>query len=185
MSDFIDQEFGELSPEQELRLFLEACRQEYLEDTHNPLSAFEAIAFIAAYWWREESEPSDGEVSVPWWAIEVLAAGFNILRQAAADGRTTTLGESFNLEGGGQGKPPKIKQHLRRQRDRLTALNIAFHVHHGSTVEKAIDAVAEHARLQPKSLWSIWSEYGVQALRTIANHLTRKTSRSGGSDAQS
>lgn len=158
--------------------FLAAYYIAFLSDTKNPQPAFQALAAVASYWW-EEGEPSPtAMVKLPWWVIDVLASGYMLYQDAAEAGRTTTLGEAYNLEGGGQGKEPRIKQKLRFHRDLHIALYIAKRADDGVSREQAIAEMADHLQMGESTIRRIWSKYKDRAPGYLAHLQTLNASRS-------
>ena len=102
--------------------------------------------------------------------------------QAKGSGRTTTLGEAFGLEGGGQGITPILKKTFKSDRNRKIALSIAIKIDGGISVEEAVNLVADEYDLSEKTIWPIWSNNKELVQSSLKNFLTLKTSGSDESD---
>ena len=110
---------------EDLEAFLAMCEAEFQQDTHNALPAFEALTYCVAYHWGKKRRPK--ELKLPWWAAEVLCAGYylNYKDQAQTD-NPVSLGKAYNMEAQVQGEEPAIAKFLRRLRDRRIAIMIAL-----------------------------------------------------------
>ena len=151
-------------------------------DRTNSLPALDAIAQIAAFKWRQEAAGKkplapDQLVSVPWWAIQTIAAAYC---QYAIDGLKMPpikLGKAFQIEASGRGRRPRLRKWMQMKRDHRCAVGIALRHVKGTSVEKAIDEVSEVLGLSRERLWQIWGEHKDRALeiarrvRNIANSL--------------
>jgi hypothetical protein len=78
------------------------------------LAAFEGLAIIAGCWRGygafEGPVPSNTDVlPVPWWIIDTVGSGWIEHRTNAPPRKT--LGETLNIEGGGQGRRPAALSH--------------------------------------------------------------------------
>jgi hypothetical protein len=138
---------------------LQACRRRFETDTSNPLPAFQAVSLVAARHWHEENKESPEYAQVPMWAVEVIAAGFCIYREAAEAGQGMTLGEAFGIKGVGRGKWPRLKRDLQQDRDRKIALAVALKLPECKSVEDAVFDVAEEWDLSSDRVWHIWTEH--------------------------
>ncbi len=156
------------SRDQDLPHFLAMLESEFHRDTSNTLPAFEAVNLIASHLWeRDQSSPEF--VSVPWWTVEVLAMGYNIYRDGALSNAPLKLGEAFGLEGGGQGKQPRIQQSLQKLRDIRIAGAIAFNSAEGVKIEAALQEQADLTQLSVGQIRRIWEENREQAENAVKN----------------
>ena len=91
-------------------------------------ASFEALAVIGGYWRGYGQNPppkpdAADMVSVPFWVVETLGAGWVKHIHHAPTGQT--LGETLKLEGGGQGQRPKVQNWKRWFRDLRLAFRVA------------------------------------------------------------
>src|SRR3954471_14296254 len=128
--------------EQDLAIFLKMLEERFQEDTSDPLPAFEALNYIAAYVWQSE-DSSLQALQIPWWVVHALATGFNIYRRSAETTTPMTLGEAYSLEGGGQGKVPRVQRAVRELRDIRIAIAIAQAQEAGGKIEAALQNQAD------------------------------------------
>jgi hypothetical protein len=171
----LEEQAWPLSPEQDLAFFLTSLEEQFRLDPTNKLPAFEALAIIAAYVWQTD-EPSPTTVPVPWWVVDVLAFDFNKYRDAARSNARMTLGEAYQLEGGGQGKAPRVKLALSRIRDIRISTRIAFAQANGIKIEAALQQMADRTGLSLARVREIWELYRERATSSVRNFQTRKTS---------
>ena len=162
--------------------YMSAWRSKFENDPTNILPAIKGLQSVASYYWQFPDEQGSDSVGVPFWVVEVLSEGFFRYENARSADRTTTLGEAFGLEGGGQGKQPKLKEQRTIVRDRNIALSIAMQIAEELTVEEAVNLVAEQHSLSEKTVWPIWSKYKDLAQSSLNNYQTLKTSGSDESD---
>jgi hypothetical protein len=164
----IDPAFNKLSRDKELEIRLDTLYQAFRRDRSHALPALEAIGAIAALEWGRE----DGleripttRVAVPWWVVNVLADGFASYAVARAQGLTTTLGEAYRIEGGGQGKNPKVTQSAKELEDMRLVMGIGVRIQQGMTVRVAIEAmIAENlTSLSFDRVEKIWAKHSEKA----------------------
>src|SRR6266700_3974465 len=77
--------------EQDLAIVLTMLEERFQSDKSNPMPAFEALGYIAAYVWRKGESPPRN-LPILWWAIDVVAAGFFNYRDSAGLVTPMTLG---------------------------------------------------------------------------------------------
>lgn len=168
LRESIDAAFNELSPAEELEEKLDTLHQMFRSDRSHVLPAFEAIQMIAACEWGREDGleriPMSG-VEVPWWVVQALAIGFNRYTDARVNGRITKLGEAYGLEGGGQGKLPRVTQSARELSEQRLAMGIAKREQQGMALHDAIEAVIAEtgSSLSFKRVEEIWAKYSAHA----------------------
>jgi hypothetical protein len=161
--------------EQDLAIFLTMLEDRFRKDRSDPLPAFEALSYVAAYVWRNENS-STRMLPIPWWVVQALAIGFSIYRDSAETSTPMTLGESFNLEGRGQGKEPRVQRAMRELRDIRIATAIALARAAGGKIEAALQDQAQKTRLSIGQVERIWEKNREQAVNAVHNLQTRKTS---------
>src|SRR5262249_28927690 len=151
--------------------FLAMLEAQFKQNSTSPLPAFEAVNYIASYVWQiGKSEPAS--VSVPWWAVQALAIGFNKYHDAAQSRAPITLGEAYKLEGGRQGRPPAIQRRMQELRDIRIALAIALVREKEGKIEAVLQEQAERAQLSLGRTRRIWEKYRKRAIRAVANFRT-------------
>jgi hypothetical protein len=161
--------------EQDLAGFLTMLEKRFRSDTSDPLPAFEAIGYIAAYVWKTE-RPSPSTLQIPWWVVETLAIGFMKYRESAGSSTPMTLGEAYQLEGRGQGKQPRIQRGLRQLRDIRIATAIASAKANGIKIEAALQEQANKTKLSIGQVRRIWEANRRRASSAVRNFRTRITS---------
>jgi hypothetical protein len=158
--------------DQDLSAFLECLREKFKEDGKNTIPAFEAISLVAARRWKAEKTAPDS-VSVPWWALEVIASGFCIYRDSASSTEPISIGEAYNLEGAGLGKRPKIADYLREIRDIRIALSIALGEQEDIKIESLLQVQADETKLSAGYVRSIW-EANQEHARNVVKKIRRR-----------
>lgn len=162
--------------EEELELFL-AMQKAFLDaDPSSALPAFQAIAYVASYYWQGDSAQVPNEVTVPGWLIETIATGFLRYADAIETASPLRFGEAFGLEGARQGVEPAIKPDLRHLRDIRIALLVAKDERAGTKIEAALQACAEQTGLSLSHVRRVWGAHREQARRCLQNLAGRKTS---------
>jgi hypothetical protein len=164
-----------LSLEQDLAAFLRMLEKRFRSDMSDPLPAFEALGYIAAYVWKTE-KPSPCTLPIPWWVVETLAIGFMKYRESAESTAPVTLGEAYQLEGRGQGKEPRIQRGLRQLRDIRIATAIASAKTDGIKLEAAFQEQANKTKLSVAQIRRIWETNHRRASSALRNLRTRITS---------
>lgn len=162
----------------ELDWYLRTAFAQFSTDSTNPLFAFDGLSYIAAYHWADKEPSPEDSVAVPWWVIDVIAAGYQIYWDAALEGRSTTLGQAYGIESHGQGKQRRIATKLHELRDYRIALAVADIVKGGRRVEGAIAAVASEFKLGESTVWRAWR----RSARALAGTLVVPTIKTSGSD---
>ncbi len=165
-----------LSPEEELDLYVDMERERFLKDPSHALPAFNALGYIAAKLWSPDGPTGDEFVRMPVWVLETLAEGFFRYRDAAKDGTAKTLGEAYCIEGGGQGKEPKILKDLRVLRDIRLATAIAIRNSQGEKIEALIHEMAERNGLSVGQVRRIWQSRRERAKSAVSNFRKRRSS---------
>jgi hypothetical protein len=125
------------------------------------------MGLIAAYYWDgEESEP-EHDVAVPWWVVQTLAIGFKTYEDSLGELAPKTLGETLGLEGGAQGKRPKMGAALQLRRDIRIALRIAIEEAIGVKIDSLVRELAVEAGLSDAQIRRIWSEKQAHARELV------------------
>lgn len=158
-----------LSAETELQLFLEMSREYFEKDRSTTLHAFQAIGYLTTYFWQLNEGKEPQEVSVPYWIIKALGIGWMNYREAFSEGRTTTLGEAYGLEGGGQGKSKKIRNLDLEIRDIRVAAKLASEISQGTSVTSAISDMANTLGVSEETIRRIWKRLGRKAKQVVKN----------------
>ncbi len=178
------EELGVEMTNEDLRtVFVDAHRAHFELDTTNPLPAFDALSSIVSYWWERHEVPESGTISIPWWAGEIIAWGYQIYRTAHLEGRSTKLGEAYGIEGGGQGKQPRIRRHMRVSKDRDLALWVALELEKNSTYENAVAETAERCGVSESNIARAWRDLGEPVKERLRQFRRGQTSRSVDSDS--
>jgi len=157
-----------LSLEQDLAVFLIMLEEQFRADRSDPLPAFEALSYFASYVWQTE-EPSTHTLPIPWWVVQALAIGFKKYRDTAESTAPITLGEAYKLEGGGQGKEPRIQRALRQLRDIRIATAIAQATVAGVKIEAVLKEQADNTRLSVGQVRRIWEKNRRRAINAVRN----------------
>ncbi len=84
-----------------------------------------------------------------------------------------TLGEAYGLEGGGQGKEPRIQRSLRQLRDIRIATAIARAGMKGVKIEAALQEQADETRLSVGQVRRIWESNRDRAASAVRNFQRR------------
>lgn len=159
----------QLPAEVELQVFLSMAREQFESDRSTALHAFLAIGYLTSYDWRIESREEPQEISVPYWIMKALGIGWMNYREANSAKRTTTLGEAYNIEGGGQGKSKKVKNLDFEFRDFRIATKIAIDHSNGSTITAAKSDVSNLLGLSEETINRIWKKMGKKAKQAVKN----------------
>lgn len=173
----------EMTSEDLRTVFVDAYRAHFELDTTNPLPAFDALSSLVVYWWERDEVPESGTINVPWWAGEIIAAGYQIYRAAHKEGRSTKLGEAYGIEGGGQGKQPRIRRHMRVSKDRDLALWVALELEKNSTYENAVAETVERCGVSESKIARAWRDLGEPVKERLRQFRRGQTSRSADSDS--
>ena len=155
-----------LSEEETFALMLDTQRQCFQADKTNSLPAFHAMACLLSYIWRKDENTPD-RVSVPYWVVEVIGKGFMRYMDSAASGQTVGFGQAMQIEGGGQGKPPRIVQYLKEVGDMRIAQQIAVAKQAGVKVEAAVQDAADAYNLNHQTIRDIWSRLAGHAQKQL------------------
>jgi len=172
----------EIAGEDLRTVFVDLYRAHFELDTTNPLPAFDALSSIVSYWWERHEVPESGMINIPWWAGEFIAAGYQIYRKAHRERRSTKFGEAYGVEGGGQGKQPRIRKHMRVSKDRDLALWVALELEKNGTNENAIAATAERSNVSESNVARAWSDWGASVQERLQRFRRDQASRSVDSD---
>ena len=172
----------EIAGEDLRTVFVDAHRAHYERDKTNPLPAFDALSSIVCYWWERHEVPKNGMVCIPWWACEIIAAGYQTYRAAHIERRSTKFGEAYGVEGGGQGKPPRIRKHMRVTKDRDLALWVALELEKNGTYENAVAATVERCGVSESNVARAWSDWGETVEERLRQFRRDHASRSDDSD---
>ncbi len=165
-----------LTRPEELILYLQMQRQLFEADRSNALPAFEALTYIATEIWGNGETPRDCAVTIPLWIVETLAEGFLRYRDAAENGPSKTFGEAYGIEGGGQGKEPRISIEIRKLRDIRLATTIASRKEQGIKIEASIQKMSEETELSCSQVRRIWQKHRKEAVSAVRNLKTRVSS---------
>ena len=158
------------------RVFLDAYKAHFEQDTTNPLPAFDALESVIGYWWESGDEPKDGVVEVPYWALEIFVRGYHQYKDAHERRERMHFGEAFGIEGGGQGKQPRIRRHMVEGKDRNIALWIALDQEQGISREQAIANAAERIGVSEAAADCADRRFRDDATRQLERHRARSTS---------
>jgi hypothetical protein len=153
--------------EQDLAVFLHLAREFFEAKPTSPLPAFEVLNYIACYYWRSDRTPET--VSVPFWAVEVIASGYNLYREGhtGSSKAKPKFGEALGLEGGGQGKRPRIQDALNFRRNIRIAIHIVLLEEQGWKIEAALQKIADDSGIHPNTIRNVWAERAEQARRAL------------------
>jgi hypothetical protein len=151
-------------------------RQLFEADRSHALPAFDALTYIVAEIWGNAETPRDCDVTIPLWIVETLVEGFLRYRDAAESGRSVTFGEAYGIEGGGQGKEPRISIEFRKLRDIRVVTTIAFRKEQGIKIEASIQEMSEKTGLSRSQVRRIWQKHRKQAVSAVRNLKTRVSS---------
>ena len=162
------------APENELELCLDILRQQFETNPSHTLPAFEALTAIVSHAWLHDEHPPT--VTVPWWTAEILCEGFMRYRDSALTAAPITLGEAYGIEGGGQGKQPKIQESLRELRDIRIATGVAMREAEGQKIEAALQDAADASGLSLSHVRRIWENNRDHARSSWKNFTTLRTS---------
>lgn len=173
----LDDENLPLTPEQELELFLQMEYERFRANPSNALPAFSALAYATTgHWQNKQTNSSKHTITLPIWVAEVLTEGFLRYFNAAEENSFISFGEAYRVEGGGQGKPPKILKEEKETRDIRIATMIAQHKLAGIKLESAFHELAAKTGLSRDHIRHIWEKHRKKALSALQNLRTRKTS---------
>ena len=164
-------------------VFIDLYRAQFELDTTNPLPAFDALSSLVAYWWERHEVPESGTISIPWWAGEIIAAGYQTYCADQKEVRITKFGEAYGIEGGGQGKHPRIRRHMRVSKDRDLALWVALELEKNSTYENAVAETAERCDVSESNIARAWHDWGELVKELLQKFRRGQTSRSVDSDS--
>jgi len=170
-----DEDWPWTRPE-ELHLYLQMQRQLFEANRSHALPAFDALTYIVTEIWDNAETPRDCAVTIPLWIVETLAGGFLRYRNAAESGRSVTFGEAYGIEGGGQGKEPRILIEFRKLRDIRVVTTIAFRKEQGIKIEASIQEMSEKTGLSRSQVRRIWQKHRKQAVSAVRNLKTRMSS---------
>lgn len=116
---------SELAENEELVLHNFARFIQYEKDA-SVLHALDAILATNALVHSEGQDNPHLLVRVPLWALNAISGRYASYSDAHIEDRSTKFGEAFGVEGGGQGKPPKIRSHLKEARNRSLCMTVAY-----------------------------------------------------------
>ena len=165
-----------LTRPEELSLNLEMQRQRFEADRSHALPAFDALTYIVTEIWHNGETPRDCDVTIPLWIVETLAIDFLRYQDAAENGHSMTFGEAYGIEGGGQGKEPRILIEKRELRDIRLVTTIASRKEQGIKIEASIQEMSEETDLSCSQVRRIWQKHRTQAVTAIRNLKTRVSS---------
>ncbi len=157
----LDNEPWPRTDKEDLKAFLSMCEAEFQQDTRNALPAFEALTYCVAHHWRKNRHPK--ELKLPWWAAEVLCAGYLTYKDQAQTNNPVSLGQAYNIEAQAQGKGRAVATSLRRLRDLRIALAIALLREEGWKMEAALEKTYQEVGLSITQIKRIWRKYGKRA----------------------
>lgn len=147
--------------EEDLEAFLAMCEAEFRQDTRNALPAFEALSYCVAPHWQNDEPPK--AIELPWWAAEVLCAGYQVYKDSAESKNPVSLGQAYNMEAQAKGKEPAIAKFLRRVRDRRIAVRIAQLREEGWKLEAVFEQARQENDLSLTQIKRIWRQHGRRA----------------------
>lgn len=165
-----------LTRPEELSLNLQMQRQRFEADRSHALPAFDALTYIVTEIWGNAETSRDCDVTIPLWIVGTLAEGFLRYQDAAERGHSMTFGEAYGIEGGGQGKEPRILIEMRKLRDIRIATTIAFRKEHGIKIEASFQEMSKKTDLSCSQVRRIWQKHRKQAVRSVRNLKTRMSS---------
>lgn len=166
-----------LTPEQDLELFLQMEYERFRSDPSHALPAFNALAYATTgLWQNQQTHSSEDAITLPIWVAEVLTNGFLRYSKAAEENRFITLGEAYGIEGGGQGKLPRILNAAKELRDIRLATTVAQRKLDGIKLEAALQEMVDATGLSLGQVRRIWEKHRKKALSMLKNLRTRKTS---------
>ncbi len=87
-----------------------------------------------------------------------------------------TFGEAYGIEGGGQGKEPRISIDIREDRDIRIATTIASRKEQGIKIEASIQKMREETELSCSQVRRIWQRHRKEAVSAVRNLKTRVSS---------
>ena len=157
-----------LTRSEELIFYLQMQRQRFEADRSNVLPAFGALTYIVTDFWHNAETPRDCDVTIPLWTLETIAEGFLRYQDAAESGHSVTFGEAYGIEGGGQGKEPRISIERRELRDIRLVTTIAFRKEQGIKIEASIQKMSEETDLSCSQVRRIWRSTGSKPLAPFA-----------------
>lgn len=155
--------------EQDLTVFLATAREAFEADSSNPLPAFEALGYVASYHWRKDEAPET--VTIPFWAVEVIVQGYKQYQAShtGSGGTRLKFGEAFQIEGRGQGKRPRVHEHLKQLRDIRLAIHLVLLEEQGWKIEAAIQELADRTGIHHSTIRDIWARHADQARKALRN----------------
>lgn len=165
-----------LTRPEELSLNLEMHRQLFEADRSHALPAFFALTYIVTEIWHNGETPRDCDVTIPLWIVETLAKGFLRYQNAAENGHSMTFGKAYGIEGGRQGKEPRISIELRKLRDIRLVTTIALSKEQGIKIEASIQQMSEETDLSCSQVRRIWQKHRIHAVSSVRNLKTRISS---------
>lgn len=162
------------SLEEELEFNLELARFKFDQDRSTALAAFQALNYLVGYWWQRGKQPLEDTVPLPWWAAEVLAEGYLRYQETVSSVAPKTLGETFGMEGGGQGKERRIKADVRELRDIRIAIKLSMLLEDGVPKQAALQRLATEADLSADRIEKIWDNKSKKAREVLSNFRNRR-----------
>jgi hypothetical protein len=101
--------------------------------------------------------------------VEVIAAGYHLYQEGhtGSSKAKPTFGEALGLEGGGQGKRPRIQDALNFRRNIRIAIHIVLLEEQGWKIEAALQKIADDSGIHPNTIRNIWAERAEQARRAL------------------
>ena len=160
---------------------LAAWRADFESDSSSALPAFWALAHCVAAQWTKVDQDDPAMIQLPYWAAQAVAIGFNNYREACESGRTTTFGEAFGVEGGGQGKQRKFARFEQERQKRTIALAIVLLQRTGQRRIDAIRQICNEYQIDERTAERYLQRWGALARRQLAIYLGDNSS--GGSVA--
>jgi hypothetical protein len=147
---------------------LAAMRTHFESDRSTALLAFQAVALCVATQWGKEGPDGPLLIQVPYWAAQAIAIGFKNYEGAHESGRSTTFGEAFGVEGGGQGKQPKLDQNARDRREQLIVVEIVRHQRQGQPRKDAIELACNQFDIDERTAKRYLKRWETLAKRQLA-----------------
>ncbi|KLK92651.1 hypothetical protein AA309_13260 [Microvirga vignae] len=155
--------------EQDLAIFLAMTREAFAADSTNSLPAFEALGYVASYYWRKDEAPES--VTIPFWVVEVIVSGYQKYKAShtGPGGARLKFGEALQMEGHGQGKRPRIHDHLKQLRDIRIAIHLVLLEEKGWKIDAAIQELADRTGIHHTTVRDLWVRHAEQARKALRN----------------
>jgi hypothetical protein len=160
---------------------LATSRAIFEKDSSSALPAFFALAHCVVPQWTKLDQDDPAMIQIPYWAAHAIVIGFINYREAYRGGRTTTFGEAFCVEGGGQGKQRKLARFEQELQKMNITLAIVVLQGKGQRRIDAIRQICNDYKIDERTAQRYLKEWGALARRQLAIHLGDNSS--GGSVA--